>query len=77
VGVLNFVGIIFVVGCIKFVAKAYWYLIFLLSCSEVMANDVRIHSASARHYKSGWHCERWKLELDVSVRMVRWASLSG
>jgi len=33
----------------KFVAKAYQYLIFLLSCSEVMANDVRIHSASARH----------------------------
>ena len=48
-GVLNFVGIIFVVDCIKFVAKAYRYLIFLLSCSEVMANDVHIHSASARH----------------------------
>ena len=39
VSVLNFVGKIFVVDCIKFVVKAYQYLIFLLSCSEVMVND--------------------------------------
>ena len=43
------------VDCIKFVAKAYRYLIFLLSCSEVMVNDVRIHTDVV--HQQGTNCK--------------------